>query len=130
MKVHAFASRYEKTVAGAADIISTVLFLGAGVAVFAYYQAFPHDAVGALMAEKRFDYVFPHFIRHELPAGLRGLLIAGLLAAAMSSLDSALNALASTAYVDIYKRFAVNTREKIRASPRSSRRDLPRSGSF
>ncbi len=89
------------TAAGAADIISTVLFLSAGVAVFAFYQAFPQDAVSALVAEKRFDYVFPHFIRHELPAGLRGLLIAGLLAAAMSSLDSALSGLASSAYFDL-----------------------------
>ena len=89
------------TAAGAADIISTLLFLSAGVAVFAYYQAFPQEAVNALVAQKRFDYVFPHFIRHELPAGLRGLLIAGLLAAAMSSLDSALSGLASSAYFDL-----------------------------
>lgn len=89
------------TAAGAADIISTVLFLSAGVAVYAFYQAFPQDAVSALLAERRFDYVFPHFIRNELPAGLRGLLVAGLLAAAMSSLDSALSGLASSAYFDL-----------------------------
>lgn len=89
------------TAAGAADIISTVLFLSAGAAVFAFYQAFPQEAVSALVAEKRYDYIFPHFIRHELPAGLRGLLIAGLLAAAMSSLDSALSGLASSAYFDL-----------------------------
>ncbi|MCH9809161.1 MAG: sodium/solute symporter [Alphaproteobacteria bacterium] len=87
--------------AGAADLISTFLFLTAGVAVFAYYQAFPHEAVTQLMADSRHDYVFPHFIRHELPAGLRGLLIAALLAAAMSSLDSALSGLASSAYFDL-----------------------------
>lgn len=92
--------------AGAADLVSTFLFLSAGVAVFAYYQAHPEGAVTALMAENRYDYVFPHFIRHELPAGLRGLLIVGLLAAAMSSLDSALSGLASSAYFDLgFKRF-------------------------
>ncbi|MBU2583680.1 MAG: hypothetical protein KJ622_18380 [Alphaproteobacteria bacterium] len=89
------------TAAGAADIISTALFLSAGVAVFAYYQAFPQDAVTTLIAENRFDYVFPHFIRHELPSGLRGLLVAALLAAAMSSLDSALSGLSSSAYFDL-----------------------------
>ncbi|MBU1212677.1 MAG: hypothetical protein KJ587_15605 [Alphaproteobacteria bacterium] len=89
------------TAAGAADLVSTLLFLGAGVSVYAYYQAFPQDAVSALMGENRFDYVFPHFIRHELPPGLRGLLIAGLMAAAMSSLDSALSGLASSAYFDL-----------------------------
>lgn len=87
--------------AGAADLISTFLFLTAGAAVFAFYQAFPQEAVSALIAEQRFDYVFPHFIRHELPTGLRGLLVAALLAAAMSSLDSALSGLASSAYFDL-----------------------------
>ncbi|MCB1528990.1 MAG: sodium/solute symporter [Hyphomicrobiaceae bacterium] len=87
--------------AGAADLISTFLFLSAGAAVFAYYTAFPHEAVTTLMAENRHDYVFPHFIRHELPAGLRGLLVAALFAAAMSSLDSALSGLASSAYFDL-----------------------------
>ncbi|MEL7048913.1 MAG: sodium/solute symporter [Pseudomonadota bacterium] len=87
--------------AGAADLVSTFLFLTAGAAVFAYYESFPQDAVAALMAEGRHDYVFPHFIRHELPEGLRGLLIAALLAAAMSSLDSALSGLASSAHYDL-----------------------------
>lgn len=87
--------------AGAADLVSTFLFLSAGAAVYAYYVAFPQDAVASLMAEGRHDYVFAHFIRHELPAGLRGLLVAALLAAAMSSLDSALSGLASSAYFDL-----------------------------
>ena len=87
--------------AGAADILSTLLFLSVGVAVFAYYQAMPDNAVAALANDNRHDYVFPHFIRHELPAGIRGLLVAGLLAAAMSSLDSALSGLSSSAYFDL-----------------------------
>lgn len=87
--------------AGAADLISTFLFLSVGVAVFAFYQSFPQDAVTTLTANARFDYVFPHFIRHELPAGLRGVLVVALFAAAMSSLDSALSGLASSAYFDL-----------------------------
>ncbi len=87
--------------AGAADLFSTLLFLSAGVAVFAYYEALPQEAVTKLMADSRFDYVFPHFILHEMPAGLRGLLVAALLAAAMSSLDSALSGLSSSAYFDL-----------------------------
>lgn len=87
--------------AGAADLLSTLLFLSAGAAVFAYYEALPQEAVTKLMDDKRFDYVFPHFILHELPAGLRGLLVAALLAAAMSSLDSALSGLSSSAYFDL-----------------------------
>ena len=87
--------------AGAADLISTLLFLSVGVAVFAYYQALPDNAAMALVLDNRHDYVFPHFIRHELPAGIRGVLVAALLAAAMSSLDSALSGLSSSAYFDL-----------------------------
>lgn len=87
--------------AGAADLVSTALFLSVGAALYAYYAAFPQDAVATLVAEGRHDYVFAHFIRYELPAGLRGMLVAALLAAAMSSLDSALSGLASSAYFDL-----------------------------
>ncbi len=94
-------ARIAVVTAGAADLLSTLLFLSAGAAVFAYYEALPQEAVTKLMADKRFDYVFPHFILHELPSGLRGLLVAALLAAAMSSLDSALSGLSSSAYFDL-----------------------------
>lgn len=83
----------------------TLLFLTVGAALFVYYRIFPDGDVALLVAAHKTDYVFPHFIKTVLGPGLRGLLIAGLLAAAMSSLDSALNALSSTLYVDIYRRF-------------------------
>ncbi len=50
------------------------------------------------------DYVFIHFILHNLPRGLIGLLLAVILSAAMSSTASELNALASTTSMDLYKR--------------------------
>jgi Na+/proline symporter len=50
------------------------------------------------------DYVFIHFILHNLPKGLIGLLLAVILSAAMSSTASELNALASTTALDLYKR--------------------------
>jgi Na+/proline symporter len=87
--------------AGMADMFSTFLFLFVGVSVFAFYQANPSDVVSTLVGDQRHDYIFPHFIRHELPAGLRGILVVGLFAAAMSSLDSALSGLASSAYFDL-----------------------------
>ncbi|WP_034058635.1 sodium:solute symporter [Lacinutrix jangbogonensis] len=49
------------------------------------------------------DYVFIHFILHNLPRGLIGLLLAVILSAAMSSTASELNALASTTTIDLYK---------------------------
>ena len=83
----------------------TLLFLGVGAALFAYYKVAPDAAVDGFIAAHHTDYIFPHFIKTVLTPGLRGLLIAALLAAAMSSLDSALNALSSTFYIDIYKRY-------------------------
>jgi len=53
---------------------------------------------------KDVDFVFITFIMNHMPQGLVGLLIAVILCAAMSSTASALNALASTTCVDIYKR--------------------------
>ena len=50
------------------------------------------------------DYVFIHFILNNLPKGIVGLLLAVILAAAMSSTASELNALASTTAIDVYKR--------------------------
>ena len=83
----------------------TLLFLGVGAALFAFYKITPDAAVDGFIATHHTDYIFPHFIKTVLTPGLRGLLIAALLAAAMSSLDSALNALSSTFYIDIYKRY-------------------------
>lgn len=58
------------------------------------------------------DYVFIHFVLHNLPRGLIGLLLAVILSAAMSSTASELNALASTTSLDLYKRsFARNEDE-------------------
>ncbi len=51
------------------------------------------------------DKVLPHFIVRKLPAGLAGLLIAAIFAAAMSSMDTSLNSSATLVLCDIYKRY-------------------------
>jgi Na+/proline symporter len=48
------------------------------------------------------DRIFPTFIVEQMPAGIAGLMIAAILAAAMSNLSAALNSLASTSVVDFY----------------------------
>lgn len=58
------------------------------------------------------DYVFIHFILHNLPRGLIGLLLAVILSAAMSSTASELNALGSTTAIDLYKRNVANRDDK------------------
>lgn len=74
-------------------------FFFVGTAVFVWYQVNPAAEVAKLEA----DQVFPYFILTQIPAGLAGLTIAGVLAAAMSSLDSSINAIATVTTVDVLK---------------------------
>jgi SSS family solute:Na+ symporter len=83
---------------GILDFPIVILFLSIGTLLFVFYHFYPDPSIPANP-----DRIFPYFIMTQLPLGLRGLLIAGVLAAAMSSTDSALGALSSSAVVDIYK---------------------------
>ena len=58
------------------------------------------------------NYVFPYFILHDLPVGLAGLLVAAILAAALSSIDSMLNSLAASSVVDWYRRLRSRKRSE------------------
>jgi SSS family transporter len=69
------------------------LFLIVGVGLFAFYQGRTFAAA---------DEVFPYFILEQLPPGVTGLVIAGILAAAMSTVASSLNSLASATTHDLY----------------------------
>ncbi len=75
------------------------LFLGVGLLLFAFYNAQSPQALGLATA----DAIFAKFIVEELPRGLSGLIVAALFAAAMSSLSSSLNSLASSSTMDLYK---------------------------
>lgn len=70
-----------------------LLFLSVGIAIWAAGLA-PDSMLG--------DQVFPRFIVEHLPAGLAGLMVAGILAAAMSTISSSINALASSMTHDFY----------------------------
>jgi len=81
------------------------IFLGMlGFALFAYFSKYG-NANGAVDADK----LFPHFIANELPVGVSGLVIAGLLAAAMSSLSSGINSSCSVISTDFVERFFKKT---------------------
>ena len=84
---------------GLADVPITLIVLTIGIMLWAYYQQHPDTLLptndkGVVFANK----VFPHFILTVMPDGMRGLVLAGVLATAMGSLSTALNALA-TSYV-------------------------------
>ncbi len=90
----------------------TALFLYIGTTLFAFYSG-PDHALGETITKG--DQVFPHFIATQLPVGVKGLIIAAILAASMSTIDSALNCSATVLFVDYYKKYVKPT-----ASERSS----------
>jgi Na+/proline symporter len=83
-------------IASSVSLLVTVLMLAVGAALFVYYQQQPPSAAAAALFAKDTDAVFPVWITTVLPPGLSGLILAGAFAAAISSLDSALAALAQT----------------------------------
>jgi solute:Na+ symporter, SSS family len=91
---------------GVAVFFQFGLFLFVGVMLFAYYQV-PSAAFG------RADRIYPTFIVSRMPHGIAGLLIAAVLAAAMSNLSAALNSLSSSSIVDFYLRFRSESRPEV-----------------
>lgn len=83
-------------------IPASVIFFGLGTALYAFFKSHP-EALDATMGKA--DAIFPWFIVTQLPAGIAGLLIAGVFAAAMSSLDSSMNSVATAYTTDFYRRF-------------------------
>ncbi|MAT81372.1 MAG: hypothetical protein CMJ29_06965 [Phycisphaerae bacterium] len=79
----------------------TFLFLGMGLLLWLEEQS--HGPILPDLASAGDRDVFLLFILRDMPVGLRGLMMAGLFAAAMSSLDSALNALAASTTADIIR---------------------------
>ena len=86
------------------------LFMFIGTALFSYYKI----SGTSLPADIHPDAVFPLFIMTELPVGITGLILAALMAAAISSLDSDLNCLAAIGVEDYYARFKPNSTDKQR----------------
>lgn len=74
-----------------------ILFLLIGVLLWVYNQD------NQLPPPRQNDRLYPEFIWNNLPVGVAGLVIAAILAAAMANLSAALNALASTTVVDLFR---------------------------
>ena len=84
--------------AGAFGVLLSLLL---GVFLFIFYQHYPALLPSGLTP----DQLMPHFVNTQVPPVLTGALVAAVFAAAMSSLDSALNSLAATLTVDVLARF-------------------------
>jgi SSS family solute:Na+ symporter len=80
-------------------VLQFAFFLVLGLCLFAFYGGVTFQELGL----KSSDEVFPKFIVENLPTGLAGLVIAGVLASAMGTLSSSISSLASSTYLDIFK---------------------------
>jgi SSS family solute:Na+ symporter len=86
------------------------LFMCIGTALFVYYQITANPLPEGIKA----DQVFPFFMKTQLPAGVVGLVLAALLSAAISSLDSDMNSLSAVCVQDYYQRFKPDCTDKQR----------------
>lgn len=88
------------------------LFMFIGALLWSYYNLQP-ELLPAVIRDQP-DKVFPYFIGHQLPPGITGVVLTGLLAATMSTLSSDLNSLSAVIYDDYYSKFSKGKSEKAR----------------
>jgi solute:Na+ symporter, SSS family len=80
-------------------VLQFAFFLVLGLCLFAFYKGVPFQQLGLHTS----DEIFPKFIVENLPTGLAGLLVAGVLASAMGTLSSSISSLASSTFLDLFK---------------------------
>ncbi|MHB1022381.1 MAG: sodium:solute symporter family transporter [Acidobacteriaceae bacterium] len=102
-------SRLALLSSGVVILLQFSLFLLAGAGLYVFYMQHP-PAVAFASADR----IFPSFIVEQMPIGISGLLVAAILAAAMSNLSAALNSLSSTSVIDFYLRWRPTADERER----------------
>ena len=80
-------------------IPATLLFFGIGTALFAFYQVHPEKLDPTITT----DQIFPLFVAREMPVGLAGLIVAGVFAAAQSTVSTSMNSTATTIVTDFMR---------------------------
>ena len=98
-------------------LVQFALFLGLGVLLWAFYAGGEPGALDAITSggSVQADRVFPLYLMTHLPPGVRGLLLAAIVAAAMSTLSSSLNSSAASTIGDFYLDGADGARSEARA---------------
>ncbi|MGM0488159.1 MAG: sodium:solute symporter family transporter [Planctomycetota bacterium] len=79
--------------------IATFLFFGIGTALFAFYRSHPDKLDPTITT----DQVFPLFVAKEMPIGIAGLIVAGIFAAAQSTVSTSMNSTATTVVTDLMR---------------------------
>jgi Na+/proline symporter len=116
---HAVVQRYlttrdEKAAAkaiwanGIMSLFAGLLFFTLGAALFVFYKTYPSH----LDPVFRTDAIMPLFIVQEIPVGLAGLIVAGIFAAAQSTISTSMNSTATAIVTDFFRRFRLAASEK------------------
>ncbi|MCA9425568.1 MAG: sodium:solute symporter [Candidatus Omnitrophica bacterium] len=115
IKVQRYCSVKDETAAKRAVMFNGILcipvwflFMFVGTCLYAFYKVKVDPTVAGI---ENPDEVFPHFIITQMPVGLSGLVIAAVMAAAMSTLSSSMNSSATVLTVDIVKRYLAPNRD-------------------
>lgn len=109
------AARRSFLINSLAGVAVSLLLALVGFSLLAYYQDDPDRLLGSTIADDA-DLLFPLFISHHLPIGLSGLVVSGMFAAAMSSVDSGVNSITAVVMTDFVERFrSEKLSEKVRA---------------
>jgi len=98
---------------GVMVIFQFALFLVVGVLLYVFFQLKGVDMASASAPFHKADEIFPYFIINYMPTGVKGFIIAGLFAAAMSTLAGSMSSLSSSAMMVLYKPyFGKNSTDK------------------
>lgn len=80
-------------------VLQFAFFLILGLCLYAFYGGISFQQLGLSSS----DEIFPKFIVENLPTGIAGLVVAGVLASAMGTLSSSISSLASSTFLDLFK---------------------------
>jgi solute:Na+ symporter, SSS family len=101
------AARKSVMLAGALNLPISLMLFFIGTALFVFYRQHP----GSLDPTLPNDSIFPFFVGHELPSGIVGLIIAGIFAAAMSTVSGTVNAISAIVVRDFLVPFRPESSE-------------------
>jgi solute:Na+ symporter, SSS family len=96
------------------SIPTWAFFMFLGTAFYVFYKQFPAEIPTAILegtGNAKASDILPYFVIDRLPPGLSGLVIAGVLSAAMSSISSSINGVSAVSIVDIYRRHLAPDRD-------------------
>ena len=95
-------AKYSAFLGGLIYVPVSALFLFIGTILYGYYQS---NGLLPMEISESADKVFPYFIVNNLPVGFKGLLIASIFAAGMSTLSTSYNSSATILLIDYYNKY-------------------------